>query len=228
MAILRRFTPDGRRERALASAPDGPLRDYLAAPFPQLSLDVRQAPILAVDVETTGLDPTKDHLLSVGFVPINGLRIDLSGARQIVIRHHGVGQSAVVHGLTDDILAEGEDLEAAVGVLLGALTGRAMLAHFADIEEGFLNAACQALFGTEFRCLSLDTMQLQRRVNGEAWTSAPTGSLRLPGAREKMGLPRYRSHEALTDALACAELFLAQVALLSRGGGMSLHQLRRT
>ena len=33
-------------------------------------------------------------------------------------------------------------------------------------------------------------------------------------ARGQYGLPRYAAHAALTDALACAELYLAQVAEL--------------
>jgi DNA polymerase-3 subunit epsilon len=36
-------------------------------------------------------------------------------------------------------------------------------------------------------------------------------SLRLTHARERYNLPCYRPHHALTDALAAAELFLAQV-----------------
>ena len=38
--------------------------------------------------------------------------------------------------------------------------------------------------------------------------------MRLWTARERRGLPVYRAHEALTDALACAELYLAQRAEL--------------
>ena len=38
--------------------------------------------------------------------------------------------------------------------------------------------------------------------------------MRLWTARERRALPAYRAHEALTDALACAELYLAQRAEL--------------
>lgn len=33
--------------------------------------------------------------------------------------------------------------------------------------------------------------------------------LRLPRVRERYNLPRYTSHNALSDALACAEAYLA-------------------
>ncbi|MDF5496357.1 3'-5' exonuclease, partial [Vibrio parahaemolyticus] len=37
------------------------------------------------------------------------------------------------------------------------------------------------------------------------------GSVRLGHARERYGLPAYQPHHALTDALATAELFQAQL-----------------
>ncbi len=41
--------------------------------------------------------------------------------------------------------------------------------------------------------------------------TVPRGEdLRLARVRERYDLPRYGSHNALSDALACGELFLAQ------------------
>ncbi|MCP1328190.1 3'-5' exonuclease, partial [Halomonas sp. 707D4] len=37
-------------------------------------------------------------------------------------------------------------------------------------------------------------------------------SIRLDASRQRYGLPSYQGHHALTDALATAELFQAQVA----------------
>lgn len=37
------------------------------------------------------------------------------------------------------------------------------------------------------------------------------GSLRLAHCRQRYNLPDYEAHNALVDALSCAELFLAQV-----------------
>lgn len=65
-------------------------------------------PLLAVDIETTGLDPARDHVLAIGWVPVDGESIDLGGARKVVLQADAeVGQSATIHGLTDDDLAEG-------------------------------------------------------------------------------------------------------------------------
>ena len=50
--------------------------------------------------------------------------------------------------------------------------------------------------------------------------------LRLWGARERYGLPEYRAHDPLVDALACAELYLAQVSELRDRGARTLRDLR--
>ncbi len=184
--------------------------------------------MLALDLETTGLDPRTDRILSVGFVPVNGEVVDLSGARQLVVRAQGeVGQSAVVHGLTDDVVAAGRSLEEVLEVVLAALTGRVLLAHYCVIEEEFLTAACREVYGAPLPLRTVDTLELQRRLTSNPYDDPRSGSLRLGAARQAHGLPRYRAHAALTDALACAELYLAQRAVFSDRGTTTLKGLLR-
>ncbi|MFL6170513.1 MAG: exonuclease domain-containing protein [Ornithinibacter sp.] len=218
MSLFRR-TPEQQRERAARAAAPGPLADYLSVPLPDLATALSDLRLLAVDIETTGLDPRRDRVLSIGWLPVDGGRIELGGAGQVVVRDAGgaagVGQSATVHGLTDDRLAGGEPLEDAVARLLAALAGRALLAHFARIETQFLAAVCERAWGAGMPCVVVDTFELERRVVAGGWGAEPErGALRLWTARERRGLPVYRAHEALTDALACAELYLAQRAEL--------------
>ena len=174
-------------------------------------------------------------MLSVAWVPVDGGRIVLGGARQVVVRDvggpgasEGVGQSATVHGITDDVLATGEPLADAVEALLAALAGRVLLAHFASIETGFIAAACERLWGAAPASVVVDTLELERRALGGRWRHEPEpGTLRLWAARERRGLPVYRAHEALTDALACAELYLAQCAELEARDPETTQTLRQ-
>lgn len=226
-----------RRASAAAGAPAGPLRDLLTAPELPRDLGLDDLPLLAVDVETTGLDASRDRLLSIGFVPVDGRRIGYAGARRIVIRPEArsgstqadsVGQSATIHGLTDDVLADGVPLGEALDELFAALTGRILLAHYCQVELGFVGAATQRLYGVGFPVTAVDTMELHVRVLTEGLLGGEPqrGALRLWAARARFGLPRYRAHEALIDALACAELYLAQTAELeSRGHRLTLGSL---
>ena len=215
MGFFRRTRPPHQQAAAL---PEGPLRDWAQAGTPPPATPAEQLRLLAVDVETTGLDPATDRLLSIGFVPVDGPAITLAGARHLVLRQN-------IHRLTDDQLAAGMDPRGAVAELLQALQGRVLLAHHAAMETEFLGRAVEQLFGARVEIAAVDTMQLQYRMLTKGFDDEPPpGSLRLWAARDQFGLPRYQAHEALTDALACAELYLAQVSEL--GWQTTLKQLR--
>lgn len=172
--------------------------------------------LLAVDVETTGLKPGRDVLVSVGWVPVNGSIIDLSGAQYHVLAGAQVGESATVHGITDDdVAARGEDPARVWEAFSRAIEGRRLLAHFAQMETGFLGQLGAEVRGNRWAIHDsevVDTMTLERRHMERMGTYPRGEDLRLARVRERYGLPRYANHGALTDAIACAELYLALVS----------------
>jgi DNA polymerase-3 subunit epsilon len=98
--------------------------------------------------------------------------------------------------------------------LRAALLGRVLVAHHARIELGFLGRALRDGPAGAAALFVVDTMTLQRRLIVGGDGEPPPGSLRLDAARRRFGLPRYAAHRAATDAVATAELLLAQVAEL--------------
>ena len=202
-----------RRDKAASRATGAPA-DFYAAGFPGDETPASELRLLSLDFETTGLDATRDQVLSIGFVPVDGDTIALGGAAHRVLKvTTEVGQSAVFHGITDDQIASGTPVEDAVADTLAALSGRAMLAHFAKIETDFLSLLCERLYGAPLVVPVVDTLVLQDRlVNRGFDDESLAGQLRLWNARTRYGLPVYKAHNALTDAVATAELYLAQVA----------------
>ena len=229
---LRELLP-GRRPRP---GPGTPLADLAAASAVDPATPLDQVRLLALDLETTGLDPRRHEVLSVGHVPVAQGRILLAHARHELVRPQGpVGESAVHHGLTDDRLAHVPDLAQVLpGVLEALRTGpaqdgedarpvrRVLLAHFAQIETDFLAAACRRLYGTDVPLQVVDTLTLAQRMLRVPTPELASGRLRLDACRRHYRLPRYRAHSALSDALACAELFLAQSAELAEQYGRPL------
>jgi len=203
-----------RRNWWMRKMPPSPLRDYYEVPFPNKEADWRQVDYLAVDYETTGLDEHKDEILSVGYTTINGSCMRLSDATHMLTRPRCVipGESAVVHGIMDDVASSAEALEEVLPHLLRALAGKAMLAHYAAIEYPFLNNACKRIYGFPFVGPVVDSLALEVRVYRTQDKPIQQGDLRLANARARYGLPRYRAHNALIDAIAAGELFVAQMA----------------
>lgn len=213
-----------QRKRLLKKAPEGPLRDYLEQPIPDKKVDYRDVEYVAMDLETTGLDLLKDHILSFGLVVLNGREIKLSTAEHILLKTSRdiPEESAVIHQITHDQMALGNEIADVLPRVLQIMAGRVLIAHYARIEIGLISNACERLYGMRPPIPTVDTqavaLQLFRRRN---ITIAPK-ELRLGGLRERYNLPRYPAHNALSDALSAAELFLAEAAYRDHGKGMQL------
>jgi len=208
------FGREYRRKRALSKAPEGILRDYLSHPFPHKKTLCAEADIVAVDMETTGLDPKKDEILSIGLVEIRSQSIRLDTAWHEIIRLDRAlpEETVVIHQITDDQKAQGRPLEDVLPELLARLSGKTMLVHFKRIEQGFLDAACHRLYGAPFVIPIIDTLELGQRVFERRNHTIQPNDLRLFNLRTRYNLPAYKAHNALNDALATAELFLAMAA----------------
>ena len=199
----------------------GPLAVFLNQPPPPPDTPFERAEFLAIDLETSGLDAEKDEILSVGYVPIVGGAIRLGQAGYFLVKPGKPvpEKTAVIHGLLDGHLENAPSLDAVLPQLLLALTGRTPVAHHARIERTFLDAACTRLYGGTLGVKYADTLALEKRSMTRRGQEISQGDLRLSAVRERYGLPRYKAHNALTDALAAAELFLAQASHASGRGG---------
>jgi DNA polymerase-3 subunit epsilon len=213
--MLTRFLSlDTLRKRALAQAKPGVLHDYLSTPLTSKKTHCEQLTIVSLDLETTGLDPNKDKILSFGLVELRHMTIKLKTARHqlISIDEEIPEESAVIHQITDDQAATGVSIHEALQELLQRLAGKVMLVHYSAIEQRFINAACQRLFGAPFVIPIIDTLVLAQRIFERRNHTIQTGDLRLFNLRPRYNLPNYKAHNALSDAVATAELFLAMAS----------------
>jgi len=107
--------------------------------------------------------------------------------------------------------------------VLTHLQGHVLLVHHAPMDVGFLNAACRRHYNVPLLAPTVDTLTLARRLQERGNQRSREGSLRLHALRSTFGLPRYAAHNALSDAVATAELYLA---LLPRWAGDDALPLR--
>ncbi|RKZ67991.1 MAG: DNA polymerase III subunit epsilon [Gammaproteobacteria bacterium] len=209
------FGLEARRKRLLRKAPEGPIKDFLSVPFPDPKSSVENTSILAVDFETTGLDPVKDQILSVGSIVMNNSEIVLSSAYHQVICVEGdlKEENVVIHQITDDAKSKGEALEQVITDLLNNLAGKVMLVHFARIERNFLQRACKQLWGVAPVFPIIDTLMIAKRRLDKRGLPYQPSELRLSNLRDWHELPHFYAHNALNDALATAEVLMAEIEL---------------
>jgi DNA polymerase-3 subunit epsilon len=213
-----------RRFEALAeSARDERLRAYYAAGMVDGDTPLSAVPLMALDVETTGLDPAKDGIVSIGLVPMGLDRIRASASRHWILKPRvPLGEASVtIHGITDSQVLAAPDLKLVLAEVLQAMAGHVLVVHCRDIERQFIDGALRPRIGEGIEFPVIDTMELEARLHRNqprGWLDWALGrhppqiSIRLADSRRRYNLPRYQAHHALTDALASAELLLAQVA----------------
>ncbi|HRQ56638.1 MAG TPA: 3'-5' exonuclease [Azoarcus taiwanensis] len=225
-----RRTPPARRApdwparfSELADAAHDPrLRAYYAAGLPAGDTPLAEVPMVALDVETTGLDPVRDGIVSIGMVPMTLERVHASASRHWIVRPRvRLDETSVtLHGITDSQVEEAPDLQSILGEVLEAMAGRIVVVHCRDIERQFLDQALKPRIGEGIEFPTIDTMALEAELHprrrpgffARLFGRREQVSIRLAASRARYGLPRYGLHHALTDALATGELLQAQIA----------------
>jgi DNA polymerase-3 subunit epsilon len=162
-----------------------------------------------VDVETTGLDPDHDEVISYAVVPIREGRIasgeHLSGL--VRPRRRPSPESIRVHGLRACDLTDAPAPADVAPRLVEALAGSMLVVHHAYVERTFLGPILAAA-GMRFPRRVADT-----EVLGRLWLAGldrPSPRvLALSKLAAELGLPVHRPHDALGDALTTAQSFLA-------------------
>ena len=202
---------------------DPALQHFWEAELPAPRRDWREISFLVVDAEMSSLDPAEGELLSLGWVKIVGGAIQLATAEHVVIRARGsVGQSATIHQLRDCEVAAGLDAAEALDRFLECARGCVLVFHHAPLDLAYLNKLCQEIHGAPLLQPHVCTLQTEKHRLARRDHTLKPGDLTLAACRERYSLPRYQAHNALWDAMATAELLLAQVAHRSRGKSLRL------
>jgi DNA polymerase-3 subunit epsilon len=207
------FGKDYQRRQLLAKVTTPVMQTYLSKPFPNKKEWITNIDIVSLDFETTGLDPDKDRIVSIGLVEVErlGIKLDSCWHQVISTNKELSAQSVVIHQITDDQSVEGMSIEKAIPKLLERLRGKVMLVHNARVEQGFINKICQTLYGSDFVIPIIDTQFLAKRSLDRSNQHYKNNDLRLFNLRKNFNMPAYKAHNALMDAIATAELFLAMV-----------------
>ncbi|WP_416886325.1 3'-5' exonuclease [Marinospirillum sp.] len=207
-------------QQAAQEARDPRLRAFYQAGVVAADTPIHQVPLLALDFETTGMHPRKHSIVSIGLIPFHTQRIFCAQARHWIVKPLSDlnPESVVLHGITHADVQQAPDLDRILEDVLQACAGHLVVVHHRGIERPFLAEALKARIQETLLFPMIDTMELEARWHrppqrwwSRWWRSQPV-SIRLADSRARYGLPRYRAHHALTDALATAELFQAQIA----------------
>jgi DNA polymerase-3 subunit epsilon len=168
----------------------------------------------ALDLETGGLDARRDPILAVGMVPIREGIVRLGEAYRTLVRP-GEGGSIDPESVRAHQLLWGEVQDAPpLGEVMPEIERRVreavLLVHHQAFDVAFLQRDFKAAGVRWPSPKVVDTARLVVKIGKMAQPDLPHDMqpLNLTRARRVYGLPEYQEHDALTDAVATAELFL--------------------
>lgn len=170
---------------------------------------------VSLDLEMTGLNPKKDHVLSVGAVVIRRVHqhfeIDTDSALALVCRPPVMPShdSIVVHGLRPMDVENGLSYDAMLSRLLPMLKNRPMIGFCVDMDMAFLNTIVKPFLGVELanRLIDVSLLEQQQRQKTCRHPDYIANRKHLTALMDDYHIPRLPAHDALNDAIMTAMLF---------------------
>lgn len=175
-----------------------------------------------VDLETTGLDPSRDRIVEIAILLLDH-EGKTEGSWSSLVNPGRPVKATFIHGISDDDVADAPPFYQLLPVVARLMAGRAIVAHNASFDTGFLNAAF-ARSGYPARVTSdalVCTMELSKIY-------LPEGRHSLVAACERAGVALDRHHRALSDASATAGLLRCYLEAETRGQRFSQRAVSRT
>ena len=160
-----------------------------------------QKAFVAVDVETTGLNPKSDDLLEIAAVMVSSGEVVAS--LSMLIQHEGAipPEAAAVNGISPEMVLHAVPLKNALNTLLAFISDLPVVGHNVAFDVSFLEAALGRTLDNPLYC----TSSIARRL------FPPNKSSSLRSVCAFFGIANTQAHRALGDASATAEAALALV-----------------
>lgn len=184
------------------------------------------------DTELTGFDRKRDEIISIGAVLIRDLQIDLGATFHHYIRPRNIEhtRATLIHRITPQQLLQAPPLEEVLPAFVEFAGSSLIVGHCVALDMGFLNRAARQVLGGTLSNPGIDTMRMAqgyRRVllGHFHQEDGRILSYGLEDLAREYGLPIFKPHDALEDAMQTAYLFLFLLKKFRKGGLLTLKDI---
>jgi DNA polymerase III subunit epsilon len=174
---------------------------------------------VSVDCETTGLSTRKDDIVAVAAIRIRGNRILSSERFEATVKPRARlnAEAIKVHRLRERDLASGRSIDEVLPELLRFIGSRPLVGFYLEFDVAMLNKPVRRLLGIELPNEQIEVSAIYyRRKYGDA----PSGTqvdLGFMSIMTDLGLPSLDQHDAYSDALMTAMMYVKLRDLEARG-----------
>ena len=174
---------------------------------------------VSVDCETTGLNPRKDEIVALAAVKIAGTRILASERFEATIKPNvKLSPDAIkIHGLREQDVADGRSMDEALPEFLRFVGARPLVGYYLEFDVAMLNKHVRRMLGIELPNEQIEVSGLYYELK---YGDAPPGTqvdLRFASMLADLGLPPIEQHDAYSDALMTALMYVMLDDFKARG-----------
>lgn len=178
--------------------------------------------LVCLDLETTGLSPKNDEIISYGAVAIEGGKIVWESCVQYLFDPGRPIPPLITRltGITNDMVEQQPPFIAVLPEIIASWGRAILLGHCVHFDLAFINRKLKVFCQRQLPHYTIDVREVTRSLYPNL------AGYSLDHVLAQLGLTnRYRRHTALGDALAAAEAFLIMLEELTARGIRTLADL---
>jgi DNA polymerase III subunit epsilon len=173
---------------------------------------------VSIDCETTGLSVREDDVITVAAVKVRGNRILTSERFEVTVRPKAKlkPEAIKVHRLREQDVAQGRTMEEVLPRLLRFIGSRPLVGFYLEFDVAMLNKHVRPILGI---ALPNEQIEVSGAYYERKYGDAPPGTevdLRFMSILNDLGLPALDQHDAYSDALMTAMMYLKLEDLKAR------------
>ncbi len=173
---------------------------------------------VSLDCESTGFDPRRDRIVSIGAIALIDGQILLGDEFEAMLQVTHNTAATLVHGITRQEARSGREERDALLEFLAYLRDGIIVGHHIGHDIAMLNAACRRQFDFELGNRHIDTLGLTLLLEQDGAFAGQTSiaSASLDALCDRFGVIPHDRHTAPGDAFLTAQIFQRLLRYASR------------
>lgn len=165
--------------------------------------------VVVFDTETTGLNPKKDEILSIGAVIVKENKILTSQKFELFVKPtRDINEESIkIHQIRNIDLQNGLESHDAIMQFLHFIGSRPLVGYYIEFDAKMVNKYVKTLLGIS---LPNEQIEVSGIYHDKKMKLIPDGTidLRFDVMMKDLGLPIFGKHDALNDAVMTAMMYL--------------------
>lgn len=201
------------------------LSDWQTLPAVDLEMEHASTRYVIVDVETSGLNMKKDHLISIGAVALVDGRMSFKDTFQVVLRQDQVSahENILIHGIGGSAQIEGAEPAEALLAFLRYVGKAPLVAYHAFFDQSMIDKALREYLGIELGLAWIDLAW----VLPDIFQHRMVAQASLDAWLELFDIENIMRHNAVSDSYATAKLLQVVLARAVQIGAESPRSLQK-